>query len=192
MASSSTPFVRSHAASAAAHASRCQAAGQPTGKAVQCKATTGMRTGIGRTMRCRRVTLLLHDGWYVAIICAAKILLPLCSSSCTPYTSSYPLKLGAPENSHISINLPTCAKTPGEEVPFTLPCILSGQARQTATRFAACSEAAVHSLTQRFTSFRFVFNCSVKVGKAARSRSTKPCCSAASRAVRRRAARVPS
>jgi hypothetical protein len=28
-------------------------------------------------------------------------------------------------------------KTPGEEVPFTLPCILSGQARQTATRFAA-------------------------------------------------------
>ena len=43
------------------------AAGSPTGKP-QCKATTGMRIGTGRTMRCRRVTLLLHDG--IAIYCA--------------------------------------------------------------------------------------------------------------------------
>ena len=58
----------------------------------------------------------------------------------TPYTSSYPLELGAPENSHISINLPTCAKTPGEEVPFTLPCILSGQAK--ADCHSLCCRAA--------------------------------------------------
>ena len=92
--------------------SSCWAA--PLAKPCNAKRRLVCERGIGRTMRCRRVTLLLHDGWYVAIICAAKILLPLCS--CAPPG----LELGAPETSHISTNLPTSAKTAEGEVPMAL------------------------------------------------------------------------
>ena len=60
----------------------------------------------------------LHDGCGVgAIICAAKILLP--GSASMLLVPAGP-ELGAPETSHISINLLTSVKTPEGEVPMAL------------------------------------------------------------------------